>query len=49
MVHEMQNSYTNDVPSPFIWIYVLIYTLGHKLETTKFEMENIFYISLFAC
>ena len=23
------------------------YTLGHKLGTTKFEMENIFYITLF--
>ena len=25
------------------------YTLGHKLGTTKFEMENIFYITLFSC
>ena len=24
-----------------------IYTLGHKLGTTKFEMQNIFYIALF--
>jgi len=28
---------------------VLIYTLGHKLGTTKFEMENIYYIALFSC
>jgi hypothetical protein len=27
-----------------------IYTLDHKLGTTKFEMENIFfYIALFSC
>jgi hypothetical protein len=30
-------------------IYKYIHTLGHKLGTTKFEMENIFYITLFSC
>ena len=25
------------------------YTLGHKLGTTKFEIENIFHIALFSC
>ena len=30
-------------------IFRRIYTLGHKLGTTKFEMENIFYITLFSC
>jgi hypothetical protein len=25
------------------------YTLGHKLGTTKFEIENISYIALFSC
>jgi fatty-acid desaturase len=29
--------------------FCLIYTLGHKLGTTKFEMENMFYIALFSC
>jgi hypothetical protein len=28
---------------------IIIYTLGHKLGTTKYEMENIFYITLFSC
>jgi predicted aspartyl protease len=26
-----------------------LYTLGHKLGTTKYEMENIFYSTLFSC
>jgi fatty-acid desaturase len=34
---------------PRFWATYLIYTLGHKLGTTKFEMENIFYITLFSC
>jgi hypothetical protein len=26
-----------------------LYTFGHKLGTTKYEMENIFYSTLFSC
>ena len=33
----------------YLSIDMLLYTLGHKLGTTKLEMENIFYITLFSC
>ena len=32
-----------------LYITVYIYTLGHKLGTLQFEMENTFYIALFSC